>query len=290
MNEDIVADITGRFFLNRSDDDRPVKGRIILTKRRFVFASSNEKETIALSKIIDINVGSVPNHVKQFFDDTVTVAYKADGSTQTAIIESKGETVEKLVAILFRCLLNGKKAAIQHPKRVGGRVKNTSIAIGELRLKNQQVAVRTKSQSVSFDVANVMQIDRANKIGDDDRITLVVKHVDSDTGQTTTTLIAPAKGQHVNLLARYLRLEFDELREEIEEIQLSNPEKRLLVSIHATDGDIDFTNMLDGDAAYVTNVLNSVQRKQLVVENGTDLSLTPRGRIVVSEQIEDVNA
>ncbi|THE63595.1 fla operon protein [Salinadaptatus halalkaliphilus] len=292
MTEDIVADFTGRFFLNSGDGagGTPTNGRIILTKRRLVLATSDDKTTIPLSNVIDINVGSVPNHVKQFFDDTVTVGYDSPTGVESAVIESESETLETFVAILFRCLLNGRSVAVKHPARVGGRVKETSAATGTLQIKRRSIEISTETGPVSIDIESVMNIDRANKLGKrDDRITLVVKSID-DAGLTKTSLIAPSKSQYVNLLARFLRLEFDELREEVEDIELTNPEKRVLVGIHATGGDIDFTNMLDGDPAYVTNVLNSVKNKDLIVENGSGISLTPKGRIIVGQRIEDVNA
>ncbi|WP_049922537.1 CheF family chemotaxis protein [Halopiger djelfimassiliensis] len=293
MTEDVVADFTGRFFLNQrgGQSGTPTKGRIIMTKQRLVLATNDGKTTIPLSSVIDINVGTVPNHVKQFFDDTVTIGYDTDEGTRSAVIESNGETVETFVAILFRCLLNGRSVAVKHPGKVGGRVTDTAVRTGTLRIKDRRIEISTDSGTVAFDIETIMGITRSNTLGDrDDRITLVVKYIDPDSGRSKTSLLSPTKGQYVNLLARYLRLEFDELREEIEDIELTNPEKRVLVSVHATGGDIDFTNMLDGDPAYVTNVLNSVQNKELVVENGNGISLTPKGRIVVSQRIEDVNA
>lgn len=292
MDEDVVADITGRFILSNGGENagKPLEGRIIMTEKRVVLATGQTKETVPLSKVIDVNVGTVPQHVKRFFGDTATIGYRTDDGTQSAVIESSDEKVEKFVAILFRCLLNGRKVAVKHPARVGGRIKDTSVVVGKLRVKNRQVEVKTKSSGFTIDVATVMNIDRTNRIGDsDDRVTLVVKHTDRESGLTQTTQIAPAKSRYVNLLARYFRLEYDEVREEVADIELTNPEKRVLVGVHATGGDIDFTNMLDGDPAYVTNVLNSVRNKQLVVENGEGLSLTPQGRIVVSQRIEDVN-
>ncbi|MFP8954605.1 CheF family chemotaxis protein (plasmid) [Natrialbaceae archaeon A-arb3/5] len=292
MTEDIVADFTGRFFLNNDGDGggMPSSGRIIMTKKRLVLATNDEKTTVPLSDVIDVNVSSVPNHVKQFFDDTVTVGYETDEGVRSAVIESNSETVTKFVAILFRCLLNGRTVAVKHPARVGGRVKDTNVVRGTLRIKRREITITTESDRFSIGIENVMNIQRANKIGNStDRVTLVVKHIDDD-GLTKTSLISPSKGQYVNLLARYLRIEFDELREEVDEIDLTNPEKRVLVSVHATDGDIDFTNMLDGDPAYVTNVLNSVRNKDLIVDRGDKISLTPKGRIIVSQRIEDVNA
>lgn len=293
MNEDIVADFTARFILNHGSGETPtpVEGRIIGTKKRLVLATADDKQTIPLSRVIDVNVGNAPRHVATFFADTVTVGYETDDGVQSVVIESAGETVETFVGILFRCLLNGRTVATKHPARVGGRVKETAVSIGSLRIKDRHVALATDDGGFGIDVATVMNIDRANKLGSrDDRVTLVIKHTDPDSRLTKTTLIAPAKSQYVNLLARYLRLTYDDICAEVEAIELSNPEKKVLVGIHTTGGDIDFKNVLDGDAAYVTNVLNSVRNKELIVESSGGISLTPQGRIVVSKQIEDVNA
>lgn len=291
MTEDIVADFTGRFFHNAGNNgsETPVSGRIILTKRRLVLATTDDKTTVPLSKVVDVNVGSVPAHVKRFFDDTVTIGYQGPTGIESVVIEADGETLEKFVAILFRCLLNGRTVAVKHPARVGGRVKDTPVRRGKLRIKRRSIEIETNGDPISIDIESVMNIDRTHILGEDaERVTLVVKSID-ESGLTNTSLIAPAKSRYVNLLARFLRLEFDELREEVEEIELSDPEKRVLVSVHATGGDIDFTNLLDGDPAYVTNVLNSVKNKDLILENGDGISLTPKGRIVVSQRLEDVN-
>ncbi|RQG86772.1 fla operon protein [Natrarchaeobius halalkaliphilus] len=291
MDEDIVADFTGRFFLKRTGDDVPSSGRIIMTRKRLVLATNDNRTTISLSRVVDVNVGSVPKHVRRFFDDTVTVGYEADGSVRSAVIESNSDTVTTFVAILFRCLLNDQRVSVSHPAKVGGRIRNTNVVEGKLRIKKRSIAVATKTGSFEIDVETVMDIKRTNKIGErSDRVTLAVKYIDTGSGLTKTSLLSPEKGKNVNLLARYLRLEFDELRDEVDQLELSNPEKRVLVSVHAAGGDIDFTNMLDGDPAYVTNVLNSVQRKELVVDGESGISLTPKGRIVVSQRIEDVNA
>lgn len=150
MDEDVVADITGRFILSNGGENagKPVEGRIIMTEKRIVLATGKRKETVPLSKVIDVNVGTVPQHVKRFFGDTATIGYRTDDGTQSAVIESSDEKVETFVAILFRTLLNGQKVAVKHPARVGGRLKDSSVVLGSLHIKNRQVEVRTKNLSL----------------------------------------------------------------------------------------------------------------------------------------------
>ncbi len=286
MSEDVVADFTSRFCIPSSDDIEPVNGRVIMTKRRLVVASAEDKTTVPLSNVVDVNVGSVPNHVKQFFDKTVTLGYKTPNGVKSVVIEHDSNTLDTFVAILFRCILNGQQLAIKHPARVGGRVKDSPVVTGTLAIKKRSIEVKTGSKAISIDIESVMNMGRSEQLKG--RPTLVVKWID-DSGMTNTSLLAPAKKQFVNILARFLRLEFDELRKEVAEVELSDPEKRILVAIHATGGQIDLASVLDGDPAYATNVLNSVKNKDLAIDNANGVSLTPKGRIVVSQRLEDIN-
>ncbi len=286
MSETVVADFTSQFFVSSGDEARPVNGRVIMTRRRLVLASPDDKTTVPLSNVVDVNVGAVPNHVKQFFDKTVTLGFKAPDGVKSVVIEHESETLDTFVAILFRCILNDEKLAIKHPARVGGRVKDSPIVTGELAIKKRSIDIETSAKTVSIDIDSVMNMGRSEQL--EGRPTLVVKWID-DSGLTNTSLLAPAKKQFVNILARFLRLEFDELREELADVELSDPEKRILVAIHATGGQIDLASVLDGDPAYATNVLNSVKNKELAIDNAHGVSLTPKGRIIVSQRIEDVN-
>ncbi|MCU4924858.1 CheF family chemotaxis protein [Halobacteria archaeon AArc-dxtr1] len=290
MGEDVVSDITGRFLFGGRQQSTPVEGRIIATTKRVVLATAEDKRTIPLSAVVDVNVGKVPSHAKQFFQDTVTIGYTTDDELQTAVIESVGQNVEQFLTALFRTLLDDQRVDVKHPARVGGRVKDAAVVPGKLTISPGEIAVKTNSGTLRISIATVMGLDRTQKIGDDtNRVTLSVKHTD-ESGRTQTTLIAPRTSRHVNLLARYLRLEYDEIRSAVDEIDLTDAEKQVLVGIHATNGDLDFATLLDGDSTYVAGVLNSVREKNLVRETGNELGLTPRGRIVVTHRIEDVNA
>ena len=290
MDEDVVADFTGRFVANPRDGGVPTTGRIILTDRRLVAATTDDRLTIALSTVLDVNVGAVPQHVADFFDDTVTVGYRADGAVNSIVIERDAETISTFVALLFRCLLKGLSVAVKHPARVGGRRLDALLERGTVRLPSRAIEITGTSSPCRIDVANVMNIDRKATLRDGaDQTTLSVTHVDPASGQTTTTELSPATKREVNLLGRYLRLEFDDIARDVADLELTDPERRVLVALHATGGDIDFGNLLDGDPTYVTNVLNAVSRKELIVEGVEGISLTAKGRIVVSQQLEQVN-
>lgn len=289
MTEKAVADFVGRYVVDPASGmgAEPGDCRVVMSKRRVVVAGE-DRVTIPLSAIVDVVVGNVPADLRDLFDDTVTIAYEADGGVRTVLIEASNDTVSRFTDLLFKCLLNGAEGVVRHPAKVGGRVTDVEATPGRLSVDAGCVSVSTPGEDVEIDVESVVDFDRTERAPDgDDRPTLVVMHADDQ--DVVTTLLAPDSRRTVNLLGRYLRIEYGQVRREVEEIELSDPEKRVLVTVYATGGDIDFTQVLDGNAAQATNVLNSLREKGLVDEGESGIALTSRGQVIVTQRLEDVN-
>lgn len=290
MKEKAVADFVGRFVIDPSTGigQEPEDARIVMSKRRLVIAG-DDRITIPLSSVVDVVVGNVPPDLRDLFDDTVTVAYNDDnGEVRTVLIESGEDTISKFVSVLFKCLLNGTEAVVKHPAQVGGRVTDASATKAKFSVDDRTVSFKTPDGEFTLDATTVVDFDRKNRSLDGtEGSTLVVKHADGD--DLVTSLVSPSSSQTVNLLGRYIRIEYSRIRSEVGDIELSEPEKRVLVTIYATGGDIDFKTVLDGNAAQATNVLNSLRDKDLIDEGEAGLSLTSHGQIVVTERLEEVN-
>lgn len=288
--ETVVADFVCRYAENPKDGvgAEPETGRVVMSEKRLVVAG-DDRITIPLSAIVDVVSGNVPPNFRDLFDSTVTIGYRADGdAVETILIESGEEKISKFRTILFKVLLNGTKAKVRHPARIGGRVTDSPVRNAKLSISSGRVAFKTKNGGFSIELTTVIDFDRSERSLDaTSRSTLLIRHADD--GQATTTLVSPASTRRLNLLGRYLRVEYQKLLSSVADIDLSGPETRLLVTIYATDGDIDFTTVLDGDAARATNVLNSLRKKELIEEQGADIELTSKGQIIVSRRIEDVN-
>jgi helix-turn-helix protein len=285
-----VADFVGRFALDIGGGERsePVDGRVVMSQRRIVFASEADRTTVPLSAVVDIITGHVPKHLRDLFDETVTLAYRDGSTTRTALVEGDGATIDRFRQVLFKSLINGTEAVVEHPAQVGGRMTDESARPAKLRIGDRGVEFATPDGRFSIDPATVIDFDRIETAPNGEtRPTLVVQH--SEDGTAVTSLLAPSSKRLVNLLGRYLRLEYDDLRRAVADLDLTADEKRVLVGVYATGGDVDFAGLLDGDAARVTRILNGLERKDLV-ESGTDsIELTSEGRVVVTERIEDVN-
>lgn len=290
MSSRVIADFVGRYVPNpkRGVPETPTDGRIVMNNSQLVVAGDDERLTVPLSDVVDVVVGNVPPGLRDLFDDTVTVGYEREGSVETVLIEAEDDTIDRFVGVLFKCLLNGTEGVVKHPARVGGRVMDTPVLPTRLAVKGDGVRFKTPREDFLIELSSVVDFNRVERSPDGTaRPTLLVQHTDGS--EVQTSLLAPDSTRALNLLGRYLRVEYERLLGEVADLSLSTAEKRILVSIHATGGDMDFSQVLGGDAARATNVLNSLRKKDLVDEDETGASLTPTGRVVVNRRIEDVN-
>lgn len=288
--ETAVADFVGRFVRNPSSGigEEPETARVVMSRKRLVVAG-DDRLTVPLSTVVDVIVGNVPQDLRDLFDSTVTVGYKTDdGSVETVLIEASRETMEKFRTVLFKCLLNGSQAKLKHPARVGGRVTDSPVRTAKLSITPDRVGFKTRGGTVVIDITDVIDFERTERAPDGtDRPTLLIRH--SDDGQVTMSLISLSSSRLLNVLGRYLRIEYGQLLSEVADIELTEPETQLLVAVYATGGDLDFSTVLDGDAARATNVVNALRDKELLEETPSGLSLTAHGQVVVNQRIEDVN-
>lgn len=288
MTESVIADFTGRFVVPDSGPE-PVQGRIVLSQRRLVLASDGGKTTIPLSEVFDVVVGQVPPEMREFFNDSVTVAYRSGGGQRVAVVESDGEKIEKFVTVLFKVQLNGLEATVEHPARVGGRI-NESAAPRQATLYLDADGVTFESRGARFtvDLAVVSDFAKTNRtLEGTKRPVIAVRHVPD--GTALLTLVSLPSSRQLNLLGRYLRIEYDEMRAEMEDVDLSDDEVAVLTGVYSAGGSGKLASMLDLEPSRLTMLLNSLEEKDLVV-TGDETKLSPMGRTVVNTRIEDVNS
>ncbi|UPV74386.1 hypothetical protein M0R89_17870 [Halorussus limi] len=283
MSEKVIADFVARFSLDTFDSPDPVKGRIVLSRKRLVLASGDSKTTVPLSAIFDINVGQVPGELESFFQDTITIAYRENDRRRTAVVEAGTEEVSRFKTVLFKAELNGSKATVKHPARVGGRVTGSSFRPSKLKIRPGAVEF-VGEESVTVDLANVTHFQKDTRDGS---AVLVVRHADE--GQSVTSEFGIESDRKLNLLGRYLRLEYSELAKEVEEVTTSEDEMEALVAIYSGARSGDLAGTLGVDSSRVTMLLNDLREKGLIDEGQKGLSLTAQGKLLVSDRIESVN-
>jgi len=291
MSESVVADFVAQFNAEHTARRDPVKGRVLLSQKRLVLAASDsDKITIPLSAVFDVAVGHVPPGLGDFFDSTVTVAFERSGNRYVACISADEAKVDKFSTVLFKAILNGSDASVKHPARVGGRVTDRAFTPTKLSVERGIVRFVADEHAVEIRLGNVTGFDRnTREVAGADRPVLEIRHMEN--GQSTVTMAATDSSRTLSILGRYIRLEYSELMADLEDIDLSTDETEILVALYSgagTEG-ISLPAIVDEDPQQVTMALNSLREDGLLADTDEGTTLTPKGRVVVSNHLEDVN-
>jgi helix-turn-helix protein len=289
MSESVIADFVGQFNASVLERTEPETGRVLLSEKRLVLVTDQGKVTIPLTDIFDVAVGHVPPDLGDFFKSTVTIAFRYDDKRHVAAIEADDEKIDKFSTVLFKAILNGTAMTVKHPARVGGRVTGKEFVTANLFLKPKQVEFKGPDASFTIDLSTVSGFDRKQReIAGQKREVLVARHMKD--AQAITSLAAMDSSRKMGILGRYLRLEYSDIVSDLTDVDLSEEETELLVAIYSSGPGISLTSVLDIDPSQVTMMLNDLEKDGLVADSEEGTELTPKGRIVVSDQIEDVNA
>ncbi len=291
MSESVIADFVAKFNSESTARSGATKGRVLLSQKRLVLAPNEQKKaTIPLSSVFDIAVGQVPEDMGDFFDATVTVAFERNDTRHVAAIEAGEDKIDKFSTVLFKAILNGTDMTVKHPARRGGRVTDQAFVPAQLFLKPGTVEFRNNEQTVEITLTAITGFDRSTRqIAGANRPVLEFQHMSN--GQSMMTMAATDSGRKMSILGRYLRLEYSDLMAELKDIELTEDKKEVLVAIYSGAGGqgMSLATVIGKDASQVTMVLNELKEDDLVVDSADGTKLTPKGKVVVNNHLEDVN-
>ncbi|MFW6436367.1 MAG: CheF family chemotaxis protein [Halococcoides sp.] len=291
MSESVIADFVATFNTELSGDTEPIRGRVLLSEKRLVLAADADRTvTIPLADVFDVAVGHVPPDLGKFFDSTVTVAFETDDRRATAVIESDDDTIEKFSTVLFKALLNGTRVTVQHPARVGGRVTGESFEPATISIEPHRLEFNREDDTAVVRLATVSNFDRLSReIDGQSRPVIAVRHMSG--GRAVTTLVALPSGRLSNVLGRYIRLEYSDLVADASDVDLTEDDIRLLVTIYSSgiEDSAALARTLGVDATKATMLLEDLEGEGVVTDADGAPELTPVGRVIVSRYIERVN-
>jgi len=287
MSETVVADFVGRFFVPGTEGDPPT-GRIVLSRRRLVLASDEGKETIPLSAVFDVKVGQVPPEMAGYFDDTVTVAYGRDGERAVAAIEGNGDDIDRFATVPFKMLLNGMRALVRHPAKVGGRVVETESRTATLDVTQGELSFEGP-EPFTVTLRDVVSVERADRdLGNGNHPVISFRHIED--GTAVTSQVGMTSSRLTNVLGRYIRLRYAEVRAELEDVELGEEETEVLVAAYSAGPSVSLSRVVDIESRRLTMLLNGLVEEGLLVDTEEGTRLTARGRVIVGRRIESVNA
>ncbi|WP_435126287.1 CheF family chemotaxis protein [Halobaculum sp. D14] len=287
MTESVVADFIGRFFVPGVRGEPPT-GRIILSQRRLVLAADDHKETVPLSKVFDVKVGQVPPEMAGYFNDTVTVAYRSGDERRVAAIEGKDKNIDRFATVLFKVLLNGTPALVRHPARVGGRVTDADSARATLDVTRGALTFADCPEPFTVDLSAVIDVEREDRnIGGGKTAVISFRHIPDGTAVTSEVSIDSPR--LTNILGRYIRLKYADVREELDDVDLQEPELEVLTAIYSAGEAVSLSAVIDMEPQRLTMLLNGLADDGLVADTESGTTLTAKGRVVVGQRLESVN-
>ena len=287
MSETAVADFVGRFFVPGTEGEPPT-GRIVLSRRRLVLATDDRRETIPLSAVFDVKVGQVPPEMAGYFDDTVTVAYERDGGRAVAAIEGTGDNIDRFATVLFKVLLNGAKALARHPAKVGGRVVDTDVRRTTLDVTQGALSFEGP-EPFTVSLSDVISVERADRdLGNGNHPVISFRHVDD--GTAVTSQVGMTSGRLTNVLGRYVRLRYADVKAELEDVELGEEETEVLVAAYSAGPSVSLSAVVDIEPQRLTMLINGLVDEGLLADTAEGTELTARGRVIVGQRIESVNA
>jgi len=287
----VLADFTARFNIEADAIDGPVQGRIILGKGQLVLAASGDRKvTIPLSSVIDVTPRSVPQMFDPLPGTPVTVAFRQDGAHAVALVAADESVAEKFSTVLFKAILNGTRATIKHPARLGGRVLDTDFRGGILSAESSAVRIETEEGPVTVSLDAVTDFSReTHTVDGQNRSVLVVDHMHND--EAMTTIVATESTRTLSILGRLLRREYEKYMSDLQELSLSETETEVLTTIYSTgDRDISLANVLGVDPEEVKSHLHALHQVDLIESGEHGPVRTSKGQVVVNHYLERVNA
>lgn len=289
MKESVIADFVGRVHTADLGDDEPVTGRVLLSQRRLVLATAETKTTVPLSNVFDVVVGTVPGDLRSFFNDSVTVAYDRDGTRRVALVEGEPDDMDQFTRLLFKALLRNVTVTVRHPAKVGGRVTDATDHKASVTLSPGAIGFTNCPEPFRVDLSSVIDYERTSRtIAGTKRPALVFRHV-SD-AQTVTSIATVPNERTLNVLGRYIKLEYDEVMEDVEAFDPTDEQLEILVSIYSAGGEASVSDVVTGDVTQTSMVLDTLREANLVVDGDSGAALTRKGQMIVTTYIESVNA
>lgn len=290
MGKSALADFVGTFNAEVGEWDDHQEGRVLLGANQLVLAASkDDKISIPLADIFDINLGSAPRLFDPFPGTPMTIAHDSSQGRVVAAVSGDRATMEKFSSVLFKAVLNGDTVVVKHPARRGGRVTDAEYEPGRLSLGGGGVHFELGPETVSIEPSAVTAFDREKRlVNGTERPLFVVRHMQD--GTALTTHAATDSARTLSLLGRYLRRQYDELMSSLQGISLREEEVETLVTIYSTEGmDVSLSAVVDANPRQVRTLLQSLGSHGLVRPTDSGPQLTTKGQVVVNHYMERVN-
>ncbi|MEF8782632.1 MAG: CheF family chemotaxis protein [Haloarculaceae archaeon] len=282
--EQKLADGTGKFAQVVKDgrkvpDVEWVSGRILLSTRRLVLASSESKRTIPLSKIHAITGRQDANQPLAQVSNYISLRMGGD-----VMLVSPSDH-DEFEHELYSAILDQEIALVKHPAVEGGVVQGTGWEKARLKIEADGVALAlTSGQFVEVEIDDVgtVEMDESEVMGEKRRV-IEVGHTQEATA--VETHISGAS-RHVTVLASLLR---KGEKKNTTDIDLPEREAEVLMALYSGVSPFQIPEFVGMDVDTVEETFDQLIEEGILEEHRTrrEVELKARGRHIASESMDE---
>jgi helix-turn-helix protein len=283
--ERALADTQGKF-AQVVEDGRKVNdlewltGRIVLSNKRLVLASSEGKRTLVLANVTSVknrkNVNEAVSPVSGYFSLQV-------GSDAYLVAPSDLDEFEES---LYTALLDQTVVLVKHPAVRGGVVQETDWEKGQINVEADTVGFGVASgQFVEVELADVggTEVTEMSVRGDTRRV-VEVEHTVGD-GTSVETHVSGTT-RHIAILESLVKQ--GELQNATD-IELEQRDREVLMALYSGVSPFEIPEFVDMDVEEVEAVFDHLIETGILNKKRVrrDVKLKARGRNIASEVIAD---
>ncbi|MFP3945558.1 MAG: CheF family chemotaxis protein [Archaeoglobaceae archaeon] len=256
------------------------KSRIILSKKKLVIATKDDKQVIGIPHIFDIKKTEVSEELKDMIEDSLKIGFMKNGKPSITVIKADGEKLDKFSYLLMRILLKGSRVIYKHPAVKGGVLLKKEWSNGFLDVEKSTILLDKKPINLSS-VRDVRVEYRT--IGSRQVDVLNISSIEQ--GDSIISYLHVPDKRTMNLLKRYVAFEYGSMLKALNKIKLSQSEKQIIQAMYSGLNVDELPVVMNMEASDVQRMVNNLERKKLL-ENG---KLTPMGEVAVNRYMEEAN-
>ncbi len=256
------------------------KSRIILSIKRLLIVNSEDRLIIPLTSIFDVRKIGVPEDLRDMIEDSMKIAFIKDGAPNVVVIKAGEDKLDKFFYILMKLTIGGNPIIYKHPAIRGGIVLNAPWKRGKLGIRRGAILLDTAIIKLS----SVREIKKEMRTVNGKKAEILNIRLMEDGEAMVSYMHIPDK-RILNLLSRYVGLEFVSILKKVESARLSKMEKQVLQAIYSGIPVEDLPSILGLEAADTQRIILGLEQKELI-KNG---KLTVYGEVAVSRYVEDIN-
>jgi helix-turn-helix protein len=282
--EQKLADAKGKFVQvvvdgrKRNDVDWK-SGRMILSNKRLVLASSDGKRTIPLSKISGVKGR---NNVNQAIAKVSGYLSLQVGKNVTLIAPQQVEDFEET---LYSAILDQSTVLVKHPAVKGGVIQDTGWEKGRLTIETESINLAVATGTfVELDIHDIGTVERSTKtVKDADRRVVEIEHTIE--GASVETHVS-GRTQTVSVLETFARRGE---RENEAEVDLSQEETEVLMALYTGVSPFQIPSFVGMDIEQVEEIYNRLIEYDILepVRTRREVELEARGRSIASDSMAD---